>query len=191
MKPSYAALATAAVCGIPLTAGFNPEARAQKYERPVIAVLDPTQGNEANGTATFLVTDAGRVRVSVALVGLAPDSVHGIHIHERGSCGLHGEHAGGHFDPHGGAHGARTGRPRHAGDLGNITANAEGEVLTSFLADGITVGAGPANIVGRSIVVHAHADDLESQPSGNSGPRIACGVIGHQSTNQSAARSAN
>jgi Cu-Zn family superoxide dismutase len=141
-----------------------------------VAVLRPTEGQQARGQVTF-TQRKGHVHVAVRLAGLSPGK-HGFHIHQLGDCrAADASSAGGHFAPEGNPHGGPTDRARHAGDLGNVVANAEGEVR-EVIKDPRLVLAGPYSIVGRAVVVHAKADDLESQPAGAAGARVACGVIG-------------
>jgi Cu-Zn family superoxide dismutase len=83
--------------------------------------------------------------------------------------------AGGHFNPYGKPHGK--GAERHAGDLPNLKSDAKGKAKLSVELDTITLGSGPASIIGRGVIVHANPDDYTSQPVGNAGPRLACGVI--------------
>ncbi|MCX7057407.1 MAG: superoxide dismutase family protein [Proteobacteria bacterium] len=118
------------------------------------------------------------VHARVDLQGLAPGSEHGFHIHDKGDCSApDASSAGGHFNPAGVAHGRAGSAPHHAGDAGSVLANAKGEVHTELLLDGVTLASGPLSIVGRSLVVHRDRDDYSSQPAGNAGPRVACGVI--------------
>ena len=125
---------------------------------------------------TFTETGDGSVRVDVALTGV-PAGVHGFHIHEKGDCGDNGNAAGGHYNPTGAPHAAPTADPHHAGDFGNVTANAAGEVRTSFTTRSVTVSDGPITAVGHAVILHASPDDLTTQPTGNAGARIACGVV--------------
>jgi len=151
-----------------------------RYEDPsAMAVLEPTQGSTVHGAVDF-VRKGGSVLVTANLSGLAPNSTHGIHIHENGDCTARdGSSAGGHFNPSASAdHGGTSGSKRHGGDLGNLTADSNGHVLTTIELDGgIAFGNGTDSIVGRGLVVHANADDLKSPPAGNSGARLACGII--------------
>jgi len=87
-----------------------------------------------------------------------------------------GNAAAGHFNPTGAPHGAPDAASHHAGDFGNVTADANGEVHTTFTTHSITINSGATGVVGHAIILHANADDLTSQPSGNAGARIACGV---------------
>jgi Cu-Zn family superoxide dismutase len=139
------------------------------------AGLKPTTGNKTVGEVTFEQVGS-KVRVAAQVIGLKPNQEHGFHIHEKGDCSSgDGMSAGGHFNPYGKPHG--TGAERHAGDLPNLKADAKGRAKLSVELDIITVTPGPAGIVGRGIVVHAQADDYTSQPVGNAGARMACGVI--------------
>jgi len=139
------------------------------------AKLDPTKGNQAKGTITF-TQDGDKVRVVADMTGLKPNSKHGIHIHEGAECGEDGMAAKGHWNPDNNPHGAPTDAKHHAGDLGNIEADAHGNAHLELTVGGISVNGANA-VVGHSVVVHADPDDLKTQPTGNSGARIACGPI--------------
>jgi Cu-Zn family superoxide dismutase len=141
------------------------------------ATVKPTQGNNVSGKVEF--KQAGSVvHVKVDLVGLAPNSEHGFHVHERGDCSApDAMSAGGHFNPEGVAHGMYAHPPHHAGDMPNLKADDKGEVHTSFEVSYLSVGSGGSDVAGRSVIVHRDPDDYKSQPAGNSGPRLACGVI--------------
>ena len=140
------------------------------------AQLQPTKGNKTFGEATFEQT-GGKVRAVVFVQGLKPGQEHGIHIHEVGDCGADAENAKGHFNPHGKPHGHPASAERHAGDFTSLQAGKDGRGNIQVDVDQITVAPGPASIIGRAVVVHGGPDDYKSQPAGNSGPRIACGVI--------------
>jgi Cu-Zn family superoxide dismutase len=143
-----------------------------------VALLAPTAGQKAKGTVAF-TQEGDRVHVVGDVVGLAPGSTHGFHIHEFGDCSApDASSAGDHFAPKGKAHGAPNAATHHAGDLGNIQADASGNARIDLRVAGPTVGRGDTTILGRALVLHEKADDLKTQPSGNSGARIACGVIG-------------
>ena len=103
----------------------------------------------------------------------------GIHIHEKGDCSApDGASAGLHFNPGGKAHGGTSGTERHGGDLGNLEADSYGDATINVDVEGISAAAGGANsVVGRGLIVHADPDDFKTQPTGNSGKRLACGVI--------------
>jgi Cu-Zn family superoxide dismutase len=143
-----------------------------------VATLEPRSGSTVGGKAEFRQTSHG-VRAHVELAGLAPGSEHGFHVHEKGDCSApDGASAGGHFNPTGVAHGRASATPHHLGDMPSVVADASGRVRATFELAGLTLDSGPNSIVGRSVVLHGGVDDFTTQPSGNSGPRIACGVIG-------------
>jgi superoxide dismutase, Cu-Zn family len=141
------------------------------------AQLQPTKGNKTIGEATFEQM-GDKVRVVVFVQGLKPGQEHGMHIHEKGDCSSgDGMSTGGHFNPHGKPHAAHTSPNRHAGDLPSLTANKEGRANVQIDLDIITVSAGPASVINRAVIVHADPDDYKTQPTGNAGARMACGVI--------------
>ncbi|TAK92623.1 MAG: superoxide dismutase family protein [Burkholderiaceae bacterium] len=140
------------------------------------AALKPTQGNAVTGTVSFTQKD-GQVWMTAEVKGLSP-GLHGFHIHEKGDCSApDGTSAGGHFNPSGHPHGASHAQGGHGGDMGNLTADANGNAHLKLALDGVVIGDGANNIVGRAVIVHAKPDDLTSQPVGNAGARLACGVI--------------
>lgn len=143
-----------------------------------VAVMHPTAGNTAQGTVRF-VQKGDKVTVIADLTGLAPNSTHGFHVHEFGDCTApDASSAGGHYNPEGHSHAGPETAMRHAGDLGNLKSDAQGKAHLELTVDNLSL-CGPKNpILGRAVIVHAKADDLKSQPTGESGPRIACGVIG-------------
>ena len=140
------------------------------------AQLTPTKGNKTFGEATFEQV-GDKVRVVVFVQGLRPGQTHGLHIHEGADCSGDAMGAKGHFNPHGKPHGHPGNANRHAGDLPVLQANKAGRGNVQADMDVITVTAGPASIIGRALVVHADPDDYKTQPTGNAGARIACGVI--------------
>lgn len=143
-----------------------------------IAVLHPTEGSKVSGVLRFEPVAGGKVHVTGTVEGLAPNAKQAVHIHEFGDCSApDGTSAGGHYNPGHHKHALPTQTERHAGDLGNLTANAAGVATLDLTVDNITIG-GPTNaIVGRGVIVHAKPDD-GGQPTGNAGARVACGVIG-------------
>lgn len=118
-----------------------------------------------------------KVRVVGTLKGLAPDTTHAIHVHQGSVCEPPTfESAGAHFSPEPMEHGAPDAKVKHAGDLGNIVTDAEGTALVDVMADALDLD-GSASVLGHTLVVHARADDLVTQPGGDAGDRIACGPI--------------
>ena len=141
------------------------------------AQLKPTKGNKTFGEATFEQV-GDKVRVVIFVQGLKPGQEHGLHIHEVGDCSSgDGMSTKGHFNPFGKPHGHHGSAERHAGDLPALKANKAGRANVQIDLDVITVTPGPASIVGRGLIVHADPDDYKTQPTGNAGARIACGVI--------------
>lgn len=141
------------------------------------AGLKPTKGNKTIGEVTFEQV-GDKVRVVAFVQGLKPGQEHGFHIHEKGDCSApDAMSAGGHFNPFGKPHGHPTSAERHAGDLPALKADKDGRARMDVTLDQITLKPGPGNIIGRSVIVHADPDDYKTQPTGNSGARLACGVI--------------
>ena len=139
------------------------------------AQLLPTKGNAVNGTVSF-IQKGDVMLVEARVTGLTPGP-HGFHVHERGNCTApDASSAGGHFNPGGSAHGGPGSAAHHAGDLGNLEADASGTAVYKAEVSALTL-SGERSIIGRSVIVHEKADDLTTQPSGNSGARIACGLI--------------
>ena len=141
------------------------------------AELNPTANSKVQGTVDFYETAKG-VKVVAQVTGLTP-GLHGFHIHAKGDCSApDGSSAGPHFNPEGMKHGGPMDAMRHAGDFGNITADATGVAKFETVDRHITFD-GTNSIVGRGVIVHANPDDLVSQTPtpGNAGPRVACGVI--------------
>jgi superoxide dismutase, Cu-Zn family len=148
-------------------------------DEPLMATagLSPTKGNKTRGEATFEEAGAS-VRVVIFVEGLKPDQEHGLHIHEKGDCSSgDGMSAGAHFDPHGKPHGIPGSKDSHAGDLPALKANKAGRANINVELDTISLKPGPTNIIGRAVIVHAAPDDYKTQPTGNAGARLACGVI--------------
>jgi superoxide dismutase, Cu-Zn family len=142
-----------------------------------IAVLHPTEGNKVRGTVR-LTEVADGVQVQAEITGLSPGK-HGFHVHEFGDCSAADlASAGAHFNPTNKPHGGPDAPERHAGDMGNIEADASGNAKLDYVDHDISLTSDQRSVIGRSAVVHAKPDDLKSQPAGDSGARIACGVIG-------------
>ena len=169
MKGAVIALAAAALVGCQSVR----EAEGSRAS----AELQPTTGNATSGSATF--TQVGdKVRLVANVSGLTPGQEHGFHVHEAGDCGSgDGMSAKGHFNPYGKPHGNPASAERHAGDMLSLKADASGNAKVDTLLDVMSVKPGPASVVGRGLIVHANADDYKTQPTGNAGARLACGVI--------------
>jgi superoxide dismutase, Cu-Zn family len=140
------------------------------------AELGSASESQVSGSVAFTRIVSGGVHVEATISGLTPGE-HGFHIHEAGDCSAaDASSAKGHFNPMGKPHGGQDGE-HHAGDMRNLTADANGKAAYSADFPGLEIGQGDANIAGRAVVIHAAADDYQTQPAGNSGKRVACGVI--------------
>ena len=177
------ALATCTALGIAAcgtTPPMSPAAPATVHaDRDAVANLASASGSLVSGRLQVMTMGANAVHIAGDIGGLAPGSTHGFHVHEKGDCSAaDASSAGGHFNPAGAPHGRMDDGPHHAGDIDNIVANAQGVARVNMHVPGLTLGTGAANdAAGRAIIVHADPDDYTSQPSGNAGKRIACGVI--------------
>lgn len=173
-RPVLFALASALLFGCSASGSASASTTPAPASTTATASLS---GLNITGVVTFVEKD-GVVTGDAAIAGLEP-GLHGFHLHETGDCSGEGfKSAGGHFNPTGTDHGAPGDEQHHLGDLGNLKANDEGVAAASVAVPGVSLtGDGGPSIVGRAVIVHANADDLESQPSGAAGPRVACGVI--------------
>jgi superoxide dismutase, Cu-Zn family len=159
-------LATLAGC---MTAA--PTASAQATAR-----LQPTAGNTTSGSVDFAQVGS-KLRVDARVSGLKPNSEHGFHVHEKGDCSApDAMSAGGHFNPTSQPHGPQSG-PHHRGDMPSLRSDASGNARATFEIDGTLKSGGATDVVGKGVIVHANADDYATQPTGNAGGRLACGVI--------------
>lgn len=173
-----------ASCSTPAPQGtvLSPSPQAEPAPKTEIltvalATLSPTEGNEVTGTVKFRQQE-NQVIITANLQGLQPESVHAWHIHEFGDrSSPDGKAMGGHYNPEQTPHGLPNNSERHAGDLGNLKADAQGTVTKEMTVDNITINGSKNPIVGRGLVIHAETDD-GGQPTGNAGSRIAQGVIG-------------
>ncbi|MEO8118433.1 MAG: superoxide dismutase family protein [Rhodoferax sp.] len=168
MKKTLSLIPVAVLLAACVTTPPAPSAAAQ---------LAPTQGSTAIGSVKF-VAQGGKVIVSGEVSGLKPNAVHGFHIHDKGDCSSgDGMSAGGHFNPEGKPHGAAEAAIHHAGDLPSLKADARGVATFSFESTSLKIGEGMTDVIGHGLIVHRDPDDFTTQPTGNSGARIACGVI--------------
>jgi superoxide dismutase, Cu-Zn family len=178
-----AALTALAACSSPpeSTAATTSAASTASRAAPpagakATATLEPTRGNTAAGTVTF-EQQGDRVNVVAKVSGLKPNLEHGFHAHEKGDCSSgDGMSTGGHFNPNGKPHGPQS-ADHHAGDMPSLKADANGNAEARFQLTGVSIGSGAADLVGKGVIVHAQPDDYATQPTGNAGARIACGVI--------------
>ncbi len=169
LVPGFVALIAAATV-------YSSEILNQQRVVRAVAVLHPTEGNKARGVVVF-VQKNGYVEITGVVTGLTP-GFHGFHIHEFGDCSdPKALSTGGHYNPTNKPHGAPDSTERHVGDLGNIHADSSGKAIIRIQDKVISLN-GPYSIIGRGVIVHSGADDLKTQPTGNAGSRVACGVIG-------------
>ncbi len=142
------------------------------------AVLFGTSNSPASGQLQLSVSATG-VSITGEITGLPPGTVHGIHVHEVGDCSaIDATSAGGHFNPDHAQHGGPTSTPRHMGDLSNIEADGQGHARVNATIAGATLrDGGPHDLMGKALIVHDKPDDYMTQPAGDSGDRIACGVV--------------
>jgi superoxide dismutase, Cu-Zn family len=140
------------------------------------ANLGGRSNTKIGGTAQFVQRD-GYVEVKVDAFRLEKNKEHGFHIHEKGDCSaFDASSAGGHFNPGNTAHGAHEG-VAHAGDMPSLKSDNNGYAHASFKMTSVTLTPGPTSIMGLAVVLHRDPDDFTTQPSGNSGARIGCGII--------------
>lgn len=158
-----------------VTPADNAAADAASDGAIAVASLKPTKDSNVSGTVTFTKEAAG-VRVKASITGLTPGK-HGFHVHEKGDCSApDASSAGGHFNPTDMPHAGPDEPKRHAGDLGNITADESGKAEYETLDTQLSMD-GPNSIVGRAVIVHVGEDDYKTQPTGDAGGRESCGVI--------------
>ena len=176
MKKDFGSAASYLAAVVLLSGCASTGADDAKARPTAVAVLSPAANGPVKGQVTFQAEAQG-VRVTASLTGLTPGK-HGFHIHEKGDCSAADfTSAGGHWNPMSAEHGApASGADHHYGDFGNVEANEKGIVKFDRVFQWLSF-TGTNSFVGRAVVVHGNPDDLTSQPAGNAGPRIACGVI--------------
>ena len=174
----FSATALLAACSTPPPQKPAPQIPATSTARQAVVNLASASGSLVSGKVT-VVPMSGGVHLTGTVGGLPPNSTHGFHVHEKGDCSaVDASSAGPHFNPFGTAHGKAESGAHHAGDMDNVVANSEGVVKLDIHVGGVTLGGGAVNdIAGRALIVHAAPDDYTSQPAGNAGARVACGVI--------------
>ena len=173
-----AGCASTSTTGRPATATTVKPMTGPSTAQQAEAILASASGSLVSGKLILMPMQDG-VHVIGELGGFRPGSSHGFHIHEKGDCSAaDASSAGGHFNPAGKPHGRAMQGAHHAGDSDNIVADAKGVAKINTHISGVSLGGGAGNdIAGRAFVAHAAADDYISQPAGNAGARVACGVI--------------
>lgn len=144
-----------------------------------IARLEATKGSQVSGIVQFFPQADGSIRIQGRVQGLAPNSEHGFHVHEKGDCSSgDGLSAGGHFNPSQQAHGKfGDSKAHHLGDLPSLEADNQGVAIIDFVSKELKLDRGSHGVLGRALIVHKDPDDYTTQPTGNSGARLACAVI--------------
>lgn len=151
-------------------------AQNSKAANSAAATLKAAPGQNLKGDVSFKGTDSG-IEVSVNVSGLQPGAVHAMHIHENGKCDAPKfESAGGHFNPTKEPHAHPAAKQSHIGDLGNIVADKNGNAKLDLVMARAKF-SDQTSPINKAVIVHAKPDDLRSQPSGEAGDRIACGVV--------------
>lgn len=175
LSPLYAIPLAAVVA---LAACKKSEPGAAAGDASAKTSLAATEGNSVKGDIKF-ASAAGGVKISGTLEGLKPGGVSAFHVHEKGDCSApDASSAGPHLNPDGKPHGNMSAGEHHAGDMPNISADENGKAKVELTVPGLEIGTGgPKDVIGKALVVHAGPDDYTSQPAGNAGGRIACGVI--------------
>jgi Cu-Zn family superoxide dismutase len=175
---SLGLLALAACSSTPPAATQPPPVTARSTAQQAVVVLASASGSRVSGKLTLAPMGDG-VHLSGEVGGLPANGQFGFHVHEKGDCSAaDASSAGGHFNPAATAHGRANAGAHHAGDMDNITSNAAGVANVNVHLRGVTLGGGALNdIADRAVIVHASADDYHSQPAGNAGARVACGLI--------------
>jgi Cu-Zn family superoxide dismutase len=184
MRSSHLILAAAVLFGL-AACGTTPPPRPTAPPVPMVSTAKMAEANLSPASASLvsgrlaLVPDARGVHITGVIGGLQPMQTAAFHVHERGDCSaVDASSAGAHFNPAAQPHGRNSAGAHHAGDMDNLRADAQGRVNVDVRLPAVTLGGGAAtDIAGRALVVHANADDYRSQPAGNAGARIACGVI--------------
>jgi Cu-Zn family superoxide dismutase len=172
------ALALAGCGGAPVKPTPSPITYASTAQEAT-AVLASASGSLVSGKLMLAPMGDG-VHIHGEIGGLQPNGRFGFHVHENGDCStVDASSAGGHFNPTGSPHGrAGAGEAHHAGDMDNITSDTEGVAQVNVHPLNVTLGGhAPNDIANRAIIVHADPDDYASQPAGNAGARVACGII--------------
>jgi len=151
---------------------------AASGQAAAMANLEGRSNTPTSGTATFTKGEGNQVALRLQVTNAKPGT-HAAHIHEKGDCSApDASSAGGHWNPTGEHHGQWGHDGHHLGDLGNVEVGPDGTGTLTLTSDKWTLGdGGPNDIVGKAVVVHANVDDFTSQPAGNAGGRVACGVI--------------
>jgi superoxide dismutase, Cu-Zn family len=142
-----------------------------------VAKLQSAAGKNVSGSVVF-TQEGDKVHVVADVAGVEPAGKHGFHLHQTGDCGAPDfSSAGGHFNPANTPHGCPADQIRHGGDFGNIEIKPDGTGTLDLTTDLLTVDDGPLGVLGKAVILHEGEDDCVTQPTGNAGARLACGVV--------------
>lgn len=144
-------------------------------DRLAVVELQPLRDSGVGGEVYFR-EQGDYVKVTGAVFGLQPNSVHAFHVHKYGDCGNNGENAGDHFNPFQEPHGKFGEPPHHAGDFPQLVADDDGQATIDFVAESFRLTDERSSVIGKALIVH-QSHDKYTQPSGDAGSRIACGII--------------
>jgi Cu-Zn family superoxide dismutase len=152
--------------------------KGHEHKTVAAAKIESKSNSTVTGDAEFKENGKGGLVLEVDVKG-APPGTHAVHIHDKGDCSSpDGKSAGDHWNPTHEAHGKWTGEHHHLGDIGNLEVKADGTGTITLETDKWTAGGGGVNdVIGHAIIVHGGVDDFTTQPTGNAGPRVGCGVI--------------
>lgn len=143
-----------------------------------VALVSPMKGGKVTGVVYLEPTGEG-IRIVAHIEGLKPNAKQGFHIHEYGDCSAADfSSAGAHYSPRNKQHAGPDNEERHAGDMGNLVSNDKGIADYEYNFSNLTIAGGLNPVLGRAVIIHENEDNLVSQPTGNAGSRVACGVIG-------------
>lgn len=165
-----------AACSSTAPSDANPRTVASAQLGAAVGVPQPNPQSPVQGTVNFSEL-RGIVSVSGTVTGLAPNARHAFHVHENGDCSaVDFSSAGGHFNPTKQPHGAHGSGLHHLGDMPELVTDASGTARIEFNSQTLTL-RGPNTIINKAVIVHRDRDDVNHQPVGNAGPRLACGII--------------
>lgn len=141
------------------------------------ATLEAKSDSQVSGDVD-LIQQGTKVLLIARVAGLTPNSIHGFHIHEKGDCSAaDASSAGGHFNPDAHPHASQATPSHHFGDLPNLKADNTGHAIYRATLENASLAEGAHALIGHAMILHRDADDYVTQPAGNAGPRVACGVI--------------
>ncbi|HEX9427066.1 MAG TPA: superoxide dismutase family protein [Candidatus Polarisedimenticolia bacterium] len=174
-----AGVAAGLFAGVACAAGATDKGKAsgKGQEKQAVATIASKSDSHVTGTARFSEAD-GKVTLKLEIAGAEPGT-HAVHLHEKGDCSApDGTSAGGHWNPAHVDHGKWGTMPFHRGDIGVFEVGSDGKGSLTLSTDLWTIGGAPeSDVLGKTVIIHAKTDDFTTQPTGNAGGRIGCGVV--------------